>query len=150
MQLRAAFLLVPLTLCGCGGTYDSYVSGVVTLNGENLPRGTVAFNPQGPGSPAYGRIEDDGKYNIQTGREEGLPSGQYQVTVVANELPQMTGHDDGPPPAGKPITPQWYRTTQSSGLNFTVAPGSNEIDLVLTTEPPTGWDPPKKRNRRRR
>ena len=149
MRIRTMTLLLCFVLCGCGGTYDSYVSGVVTLDNEPLPRGTVAFNPQGQGAPAYGRIEEDGQYTIRTGREEGLPSGQYQVTVVANELPQMTGPDDGPPPAGKPITPQWYRSKQTSGLDFTVVPGTNEINLELTTQPPAGWNPPKKRRRRR-
>jgi len=64
---------------------------VATLDGNPLPRGTVAFNPQGLGPSAYGRIESNGEYAIHTGREEGLPPGQYLLTVVANEAPTEEG-----------------------------------------------------------
>ncbi|MCA9230451.1 MAG: carboxypeptidase regulatory-like domain-containing protein [Planctomycetales bacterium] len=140
-------LLACVVLAGCGGTYDSYVSGTVTLDGATLPRGTVAFSPQSPGAAAYGRIDSDGQYTIQTGREEGLASGHYLATVVANELPDQEGRDGGPPPAGKPITPPWYRSAKTSGLEFTVEPGSNTIDISLTSEPPADWKPPKQRRR---
>lgn len=140
--------LACVALCGCGGAYDSYVSGTAMLDGSPLSRGTVAFNPEGQGPSAYGRIESSGEYTIQTGREEGLPPGQYLVTVVANEAPTKEGRDGGPPPAGKPITPAWYRSKKTSGLSFTVDSGSNEINLELTTEPPPDWKPRRKRRRR--
>jgi hypothetical protein len=124
-------------IVGCGGVYDSTVTGIVTLDGHPLPRGTVAFNPEN-GSPAYGQINSTGEYTVMTGREEGLPAGSYVVTVVSNEAPTGLGKDGAPPPAGKPITPQWYRSKQTSGLNYAVEPGSNQIDIPLTSTPPTG------------
>lgn len=129
-------------LAGCGGLYDAGVSGLVTLDGNPLPRGTVAFNPQTPGPPSYGQIDSSGHYTVMTGREEGLPSGSYVLTVVANEPPTVEGKDGGPPPAGKPITPRWYRSQETSGLSFTVEPGSNEFNLELSTQPPAGWKDP--------
>jgi hypothetical protein len=114
----------------------------VTLDGKVVPRGTVAYQPSAGGPAAYARIEDNGAYVIHTGREEGLPSGEYSVTVTANEPPAVTQtQSGGPPPPGKPITPPWYRTKNTSGLNFTVSPGDNEINLELKTQPPPGWNP---------
>lgn len=134
--------LVCLATCGCGGPYDASVSGVVTLDGNPLPRGTVAFNPENTGPTAYGQIDSSGNYSVKTGREEGLSSGNYVLTVVANELPTEEGRDGGPPPAGKPITPMWYRSPETSGLTLTVEAGSQTHDISLTNQPPAGWQAP--------
>ena len=138
-----------LAWVGCGGPYDAYVSGVATLDGSPLPRGTVSYNPTQPGPASYGGILSDGNYLIKTGREEGLPSGEYIVTVVAKEesIPDDTNRGL-PPKPGKTITPLWYLSKQTSNLKFTVEPGSNEINLELTSEPPPDWKPPGKRRGR--
>ncbi len=138
----AGSLCTLMAVAGCGGPYDSTVSGVVKLDGNIVPRGTVAYQPKAGGPAAYGLIQDDGTYVIRTGREEGLPSGDYYVTVTANEPPAVAQTaSGGPPPSGKPITPPWYRTRNTSGLSFMVEPGNNEIDLELKSQPPPGWNP---------
>jgi hypothetical protein len=135
-----------LAVAGCGGTYDSSVAGIVTLDGNIVPRGTVTFSPQGSGPPAFGLISSEGKYNLRTGREDGLPPGQYTVTVAANEPPAVShGKDGGPPPVGKAITPDWYRDPNFSGLSFTVKSGKNQNNLELKKTPPAGWKPTNKR-----
>jgi hypothetical protein len=134
--------LACLTLTGCGGVYDSTVSGIVRLDGVAVPRGTVSFTPQGGGPTAYGLIQSDGAYALRTGREECLPPGAYTATVSANEAPTERGKDGGPPPTGKPITPAWYRDPNHSGLSFTVIEGDNEFNLELTSTPPPGWKAP--------
>jgi hypothetical protein len=131
-----------LVVVGCGGPFDSSVTGVVTLDGKVVPRGTVSFQPKAGGPAAYARIEESGSYVVRTGREEGLPPGDYYVTVSANEPPTVEQTaQGGPPPPGKPITPAWYRTRNTSGLSFVVEPGANEINLELTSTPPPGWNP---------
>ena len=71
---------------------------------------------------------------MRTGREEGLPSGDYDVTVTANEPPAATQSEGGgPPPPGKAITPVRYRSKATSGLSFVVEAGDNEINLELTS-----------------
>jgi hypothetical protein len=139
----AAFGSAILCLAGCGGPYDSKVSGKVTIDGILVPNGTVAFSPVSGGPAAYGKIEPTGDYVIQTGREQGLPAGEYQVAVTANEPAKMNKTENGgPPPPGKALTPAWYRSKTSSGLKFTVNRGSNIIDLELKSQPPAGWKPP--------
>jgi len=131
---------------GCGGAYDASVSGVITLDGNKINRGTVSYIPIGAGSAAYARVDEDGSYSVQTGRESGLPPGEYDVTVVANEQPaELYSKSGAPPPPGKAITPAWYRTKQTSGLHFTVKPGRNEINLELSSKPPAGWNPRKQK-----
>jgi hypothetical protein len=148
--LATAFVGVGLvSLCGCGGVYDASVAGVVTLDSNPVPRGTVTFKPTGSGPAAYGQIQSDGAYTLRTGREEGLPPGEYYVTVVANEpAPMQQTASGGPPPPGKPITPAWYKRTETSGLTFKVEPGSNDINLELSSTPPAGWQDPAQRGRR--
>jgi hypothetical protein len=126
---------------GCGGVYDADVEGVVKLDGQPIPRGTVSFSSE-KGHTAYGMVQSDGTYHLRTGREDGLPPGNYSVTVAANEASTTPGRDGGPPPVGKAITPDWYRDPATSGLTFDVQPGGNEINIDLTTTPPPGWKPP--------
>jgi hypothetical protein len=141
--ISSACALALAVISGCGGPYDASVSGLVTLDGGVVPRGTVAYQPIGSGPAAYGKIDGDGSYTIWTGREAGLPSGEYHVTVTANDPPAVPQTEKGgPPPPGKPITPVWYRSKETSGLKYTVEPGSNEINLELTSQPPAGWKPP--------
>jgi hypothetical protein len=129
-------------ISGCGGTYDATVSGVVTIDGAIVPNGTVAYSPVAGGPAGYSPIETNGAYVIRTGRENGLPAGEYQVTVTAYEPAKMLQTEKGgPPPPGKALTPAWSRTKDTSGLKFTVNPGSNEINLDLKSQPPAGWKP---------
>jgi hypothetical protein len=144
-RLCAVALLV-IASVGCGGTYDATVSGSVTLDGQPLTRGTVKFIPDGAGAPGYGLVGGDGSYSLMTGREAGISSGAYTVTVVANAPSTPDPNSPSSPPMpGKPITPVWYRDAESSPIKETVEPGSNEISLSLTSTPPAGWKPPGRR-----
>jgi hypothetical protein len=136
---RLAVIAALVSISGCGGPYDAKLRGQVTLDGKAVPRGTVSFAPIGGGPIAYSRIDTDGSYSAQTGREVGLPAGDYVVTVIANELPTVETPPGVPPPDGKPITPEWYRSKETSGLKFTVKRGKNEFNLELTSQPPAGW-----------
>ncbi len=130
------------SIAGCGGPYNSSAKGVVTLDGTTLPSGWVTFYPTAGGPPASGRIDESGSFTMQTGSSFGLPSGEYQVTVIANEPPKtLRSKDGGPPPAGKQLTPAWYGVKEKSGLSASVKPGSNRIDLDLTSKPPAGSKP---------
>jgi hypothetical protein len=132
-------LLLPAFFAGCGGPYDSAVTGVASLDSAPLSTGTVKFTPEQTGPSGYGLIDGSGAYTIITGREEGLPSGSYVVTVVANEPSIPNKNPSHPPTPGKPITPGWYRDPATSPLKYTVESGSNEINLELKSTPPTGW-----------
>jgi hypothetical protein len=127
-------------VAGCGGTYDATAEGIVTLNGSTLPYGWIAFHPKAGGPAAYARVAENGSYVVSTGSEQGLPPGDYQVTITANEPPKESRGKDGRPAAsGKLITPAWYGLKEQSGLEVTVKPGKNDIPLTLNSTPPAGW-----------
>ena len=137
-----------LPLVGCGGTYNASVAGLATMDGAPLPSGSIAFIPDQPGPSSYAAILNDGSYVVNTGREEGLPAGSYTVTVVSRERAiEDTSGRGLPPRPGKQITHAWYATKNSPPLKFNVESGSNEINLELTSEPPPGWQPKKRRRR---
>ncbi len=138
----AAVLLLAFT--GCGGSFDSTAHGLVTLDGKAISRGMVSFHPLAGGPAVYGPINSDGSYFVHTGREDGLPSGEYAVSITSHEAPTAAeSSKGGPPPPGKSITPAWYRMKETSGLKYTVKPGKNEINLDLKSQPPAGWKPGK-------
>jgi hypothetical protein len=137
-------VLAWLTLVGLAtgcSTHEAQVSGTVSYKGQPLDHGTVRFEPTGGGAPAYSDVATDGSYELRTGRETGLKPGEYRATVVALEE-NLDWAGPGPPPPGKAITPLWYQNLDTSGLQYTVEPGSNEFDIELNDTPPAGWRPP--------
>ncbi len=135
-------------IAGCGGVYDATVEGVVTLDGNPVPAGAVAFIPSSGGPSAYAQSDTSGNYEVFTGMEAGLSPGEYAVTVVAREDPTAKQSNfEGPPPPGKQITPLWYGSSKTSPLKYTVEAGANDYDIALTSEAPADWKP---QNRKRR
>lgn len=132
--------LAVAAVAGCGSSSEATVSGMITLDGNPIPKGMISFVPAAQGTQSYATSDESGSYEVFTGRTEGLRAGEYTVTVVAREMPTLTKTaDGGPPPPGKALTPRWYAYPDSSGLSFKVEPGSNEINLELTSQPPAGW-----------
>ncbi len=117
-------------LAGCGGK-PATVSGVVTLDGKPLERGSVGFTPVAGGMRAAGVIDSEGNYTLSTNRDAGLEIGEYAVTVVSREPGPENAQ--GPPMPGPYITPQHYAVESTSGLKFNVVGGSNTIDIALTS-----------------
>jgi hypothetical protein len=126
VSLLSAICLLALTGCGA---YESSVSGIVTLDGNPLKSGTVVFYPVGGGgAAAYGSVQADGSYTLDTGASGGLAAGEYVVTVVATTGPQ--------PGAlfGKLLTPERYGNAKTTDLKFSVKTGGNKIDLPLRSK----------------
>ena len=132
----AWFFALALVLAGCGGGHPATVGGTVMLDGKPLTTGNVTFFSPATGITAYGSIQPNGRYTLQTGSDHGLPVGEYTVTVVATE-PVSTPTDprESPVPP-KLITPPKYNDPALSGLKFTIKTGSNGIDLSLNSKVP--------------
>lgn len=137
--LVICFFSLLIASVGCGGRYDASVQGYVTLDGNPIPTGSISFVPSSGGPQAYALVDQSGKYVVHTGRETGIPTGEYKVSVMAREPSTTPSEGGGPPPPGKALTPRWYASPETSGLTFQVEPGSNDIDLELTSQPPAGW-----------
>ena len=130
---RTATALIVLALAGCGSEFGAEVTGVVTLDGIPLENGVVAFHPEHGGPVAHGVIGQDGAYVVMTGRQEGLPVGDYAVTVVANETPTSDA-GSGPPAPGRRLTSEKVSDKSTTDLRYQVQSGHNEIDLNLESQ----------------
>ncbi len=88
---RPRFFLLAVGLAavaaGCGdsdGLSRHSVSGVITLDGQPLPKGWIEFRPQAEGAvTASASLVKDGHYTIP--RREGLVPGGYDVAISARE-----------------------------------------------------------------
>jgi hypothetical protein len=132
---RGALAVIFLVIGGCSGSgMESEVSGTVTLDGQPVGPGAVVFAPaDGTSNPADGAIQLDGSYFLKTSREVGLKPGDYKVSVSVFDQPEVQPGERSMTPA-KLVTPQKYADTETSGLQYTVKPGDNTIDIELSSK----------------
>jgi hypothetical protein len=90
MMLRVAFLCA--SVAGCGGrAYEGEqrfaISGTVTVDGQPLDFGVIAFKPQGMGENLKGRVAGspirEGRYTIP--EEKGPTAAAYRVEIHWNK-----------------------------------------------------------------
>jgi hypothetical protein len=128
-------LLLVVAVVGCGSNLAE-VNGVVTVDGQPLQggngvRATVIFQPAtGVGRVAVGLVDSSGQYHLSSGSEAGVVPGEYVVTCSATQLVRGS---DGSVSGGRRVTDPKYADTKTSGLQFTVEPGSNEFNISLTS-----------------
>jgi len=133
---RVIVAAAALLAAGCG-RHAAKVSGRVTFEGRPLTNGVVSFTPVKPGSSAYGTIDAESRYALQTGAEKGIDPGDYKVTVAANATPEeaaQMGFKVGREGIMPLLTPLRYADVATTPLTATVKPGSQVIDLVLEKE----------------
>jgi hypothetical protein len=132
--------LACLILLGCGRRADlppvAKVSGVVTLDGKPLPRGTIQFVPDASkgaeGPTAVGTIDPQGHYRLKTAGTDGAIVGFHRVGVYA--LQQEPEDETAPPPP--PLIPPKYFNPETSGLTAEVKAGQdNQLDFPLRSRP---------------
>ena len=131
----SAFIVLMIALAGCSNSgLESEVSGKVSLDGQPGGPGAIVFAPiDGQTNPADGAIQLDGSYYLKTSREVGLKAGKYRVSVSVFDQPEVKLGERSMVPA-KLVTPQRYADTETSGLEYTVEPGKNNIDIELPSK----------------
>src|SRR4051812_10209511 len=70
--------------CGDGRPTRVTVSGIVTIDGAPVTRGSIKFVPE-QGRPSFGEIDPDGRFTLTCydGKDGALP-GKHRVQVDAN------------------------------------------------------------------
>jgi hypothetical protein len=123
-----------LFMSGCGNRL-AQVSGQVTLDGQPVRGGkdgarvTVQFQPaKGQGALAVALADENGNYEMATGAQTGILPGEYLVTCSATEV--LPTNNAGIPSFRQLADPKFAKA-QTSGLKFSVQPGSNEFDIPL-------------------
>jgi hypothetical protein len=131
------YLIIALLVCagsnGCGGNGFAKVEGMVSLDGKALEGGSVAFYPVQSGPLSYSDIGSNGSYQIRTASRQGVLPGQYVATVSWRSRSPSPGMSLREILALEKV-PIRYCTRQTSDLRIEVEPGSNSIDLKLTTK----------------
>jgi hypothetical protein len=132
----AAIAVIAMVVGGCGGATDGRVtaSGTVTLDGDPLPDGTVAFYKDGA-SAGVGTIESGGFELKETGGSEGIQPGSYQVAVESWEVEPNSVNDEGEIVTdGKSRIPEKYNSATTSGLTAEITDGDNALEFTLTSK----------------
>ncbi|MEO1498082.1 MAG: hypothetical protein AAFV43_13125 [Planctomycetota bacterium] len=136
---RATCGLLVIFALGCGNQFGATVSGRVLLDGEPVPDGRLAFVRVGSTkSPAIGPIKPDGRYTLLTKSQPGAEPGDYQVAVQSFKPIEGLKPGERSFETPEPLVPQRYLSVKTSGLLYTVEPGSNTIDIELTSDENAG------------
>ncbi|MGY8768020.1 MAG: hypothetical protein ACKVH8_06230 [Pirellulales bacterium] len=143
--------LVACIVCiaGCGGG-DSLpadaatVKGVLTHNGSPLAGATITFKQKDGKQTAFGKSDASGAYQLNSANVKGgTLAGSYSVSVTKYEVVADTAVDeddenyDGADEDGdgeaeaKSLLPEKFSKAATSGLEFDVAVGANDINIDL-------------------
>jgi hypothetical protein len=142
LAIRSLVASVALaTTIGCGDPppETGEVVGIVTLNGEPLPKVSVLFTPESAGSStalSSGAITDqDGRYKLVCSVPNNRVLGSPRVidgalvgrhVAIVEDFKMM---DEMLPPPGR--VPIEYADAATTPLHFEVKPGQQTIDIKL-------------------
>lgn len=134
---RWGFLgLFVLCIAGCGGDSNlTKVSGTVTMDGEPVGPGTVAFAPVDPtGVLASGNVDEEGKFVMSTSNPgDGVRPGEYRVSITIVKEPAHGDARGNIIPATY-LTPERYMNPATSGFTATVEAGKS-LDVNYDLKP---------------
>jgi len=133
----AGLMMGLITGCGGGGSAPETVpvTGIVTYQGQPVPKLSVAFIPD-KGMLATGTTDAEGRFRLTTSNSgDGAMVGSYRVAInfVPEEIPEMPGFpgSDKQPPVS-PI-PAKYGDPATSDLITKVEKGQkNDFTFDLT------------------
>lgn len=134
--LFATCLLLTSFGAGCNQSpFNADVKGSITLDGKPVPPGVVVFSAEGEGrNSSRGNIDTNGNYFLVTRHNRGIDAGEYRVAVRVYEKGEAPGPGERQTTILPPLVPEKYLIAATSGLEFTVKPGSNTIDIALTSD----------------
>lgn len=128
-MLPLAVLATLVVFQGCGGPRCERVQGTVKYLGRGVADVNVVFYGSN-GIIGRAVTDSEGNFNQVTWKRpgDGLPAGEYKVTITPKSTVSETEDYSAPPP---PPFPKKYLSLGSSDLRVTVAPGSNNIVIEL-------------------
>lgn len=114
----------------------AHVEGVVTVEGEPLPTGTIRFIPEDGGRSARGEIESDGTFTLGTFTEsDGALIGKHGVAVTAYSGDAQTGDVERDVPTRRPLVHPRYGSASGSQITYEVKSGTNNPEFDLERPP---------------
>lgn len=152
--MRRIYVCVAVVLCfclaGCGGGGGELnlnlvrVEGTVTLDGSPLANKGLMFTPQsGDGVAAGGTTDAGGKYTLTamvanaTSDQEGVPPGQYKVSVFEPMI-TVEGEENMemiiPGESQETTIPLKYHVAETTDVVVTVPDAGGTVDIKLSSE----------------
>jgi len=136
---RRLLVLVPVLFCMSCSSRPKYnpVHGKVLYNNEPLEGVVVTFHPKGNEKMRelpFGITGEDGAFELETGKAEGAPEGEYVVTFYCPQLVEGKPGKKGRP---KGMVMQHeqedrlrgaYANEGKSNFKVSVKSGKNELD----------------------
>jgi hypothetical protein len=123
----------PIALAGCGAKSAPSVHGKVTLDGESVTEGSIAFYPQDAKGPKAAAAIESGVYAISP--EDKLSPGKYRVEISWRRPTgkKMPSADPGiTVDETREAVPAKYNT--DSTLIAEIGSGETEKDFVLSSK----------------
>lgn len=135
---------------GCGPKLHK-ARGIVKVDGKPIDQGTVGFYPVVPGRPSMAEIQPDGTFELSYLKPgDGLPPGEYKVTIVSDVWKENTAakaredalekkmgvQDEMSMVAGEliHIVPIEYNTLDRTPLKQTVSDSSTEFEFDIPSK----------------
>ena len=126
----AILILCGTAITGCGGSGMTKVEGTVTIDGNPLGNGAIAFEAVDGKGPVAGATIVNGKYVTYV--PPGVKSVRITGFEVTGQEPMYQGRPDGPKrDIVKDVVPAKYNT--NSELSFTVDSSGTPGDFELTS-----------------
>lgn len=146
LTLTIGSLCALLLLSGCGRDFGPMgsIAGTLKINGEVPPEGTkLIFMEPAVGHAGYGLTDTTGAFRIEWRKDgqayDGLPVGSYQVMLVpadmvdVDEISADEMLDGGAPRKMKSSIPAKFLRASTSGLQYQISEGENQIDVAIET-----------------
>jgi len=120
-------------LAGCE-TKMYPISGRVKVGGAPFANGSVNFVPVGPGRPAYGGTDANGRFTLDTGNSPGAPKGTYKLVLQKFETTADSSDERTPSDQRKPLKsslPEKFTRPETSDITIEVPSpnGLYEFDI---------------------
>jgi len=133
-----AFCLLPFLSVGCGGGADigptGEVEGTVTMAGEPLTAGSVAFYQPETGESGGAELDAAGKFKLET----PIAVGTYQVSFQPPDAPQPDDEASGKMATeNAKMIPEGYQAGDTSDISATVKEGPNTFTFELSKQGPS-------------
>ncbi|WP_153556117.1 carboxypeptidase-like regulatory domain-containing protein [Roseimaritima sediminicola] len=128
--LAAALLLIPVLLTGCTpdtGYYD--VAGVVTHNGQPVPKVFITFHPANTDvhPEAMAMTDEEGRFELAVGSTPGVPPGEH--TVWAMDPAALNGGATSDAPEYKAVITKY--APGASTYKVTIDQDETDLELKL-------------------
>jgi hypothetical protein len=137
--------ILGLFVTGCGGVDygpTGKITGRLTMDGKPLAAGTaVSFMQMEKGFLAFGLTDADGKFQVDSFNNGDMPAGVYKVMIAppaaAAPAPKDVSAEEAfenpelLEPTVKAEFPKKYRETATSGLEYDIQAGKNDIKIDL-------------------